>query len=129
CQQWIIIEALSAVVLEVAVEIILIMRIYAMYTANRRLIQLLVPAFVAQLIIIAVSLSVSLPKLMASPNCEETIFPIEIIAYSICSIVFEGFLFGLTLYKYYTACAEGWGGGALLSILVRDGMWAFLLVF
>lgn len=118
-----------------------------MYTANRRLLQLLVPAFVAQLIIMAVSLTVSLPKLMDSPNCEETIFPIEIIAYryysrfnicfavppntgsSICSIVFESFLFGLTLYKYYAARAEGWGSGALLTILVRDGMWAFLLVF
>lgn len=43
--------------------------------------------------------------------------------------MFEGVLFGLTLYKYYTARAEGWGRVGLVNILARDGMWAFALVF
>lgn len=43
--------------------------------------------------------------------------------------MFEGVLFGLTLYKYYTARAEGWGRAGLVNILARDGMWAFALVF
>ena len=33
----------------------------------------------------------------------------------------------LTLHKYFDARAEGWGRAGLLTILVRDGVWAFAL--
>lgn len=52
-----------------------------MYTASKRLLHFLIPAFVVQLIIMIVSLATSLPKVMAAPMCTETIFPIEIVAY------------------------------------------------
>ncbi|GJE87387.1 hypothetical protein PsYK624_034700 [Phanerochaete sordida] len=129
CKGWVIIEGTSAVLLEIVVEIILILRIYAMYTANRRLLYVLVPAFVAQVTIMVASLGVSLPQVRDSPHCAEVVFPTEIIAYSISSVAFEGILVALTLCKYFIARAEGWGRAGLMTILVRDGVWAFVLLF
>lgn len=117
-----------------------------MYAANRLLFKILVPFFVAQILIMIASLAVSIPKVMATPSCIETTFPVVIIAYTcvyqtvcspllltfvyrISSIVFEGVLFGLTVYKYRGATREGWGQRSLLNILVRDSVWAFALVF
>lgn len=129
CKGWVIIEGTSAVLLEIVVEIILILRIYAMYTANRRLLYVLIPAFAVQVIIMVVTLAVSLPEVMDSLHCGEVVFPVKIIAYSIASIAFEGFLVMLTLYKYCIARAEGWGRAGLMTVLVRDGVWAFALLF
>lgn len=52
-----------------------------MYTGNRLLMRLMVPAFVAQILIMIISLSVSLPRVTATPHCVEANFPVAIIAY------------------------------------------------
>lgn len=129
CEQWVIIEAVSAVLLEAVVEVILILRLYALYTASRRVLGILLGALIAQLIMMSVSLGVSLPGVMASPMCIETKFPRMIIAYTISSVVFEGVLFGLTIHKFLEAQKEGWGYISLLNVLIRDSIWAFALLF
>ncbi|KAJ3531248.1 hypothetical protein NM688_g7600 [Phlebia brevispora] len=128
CQEWVAFEAISAILLEIAVEIILMLRIYAMYAASRKLLRCLIPSFVAQVLIMIASLAVSLPRVMSTPLCIATTFPIEIIAYTISSIIFESFLFGLTVYKFFAARREGWGKKSLLTVLVRDSVWAFAVV-
>ncbi|KAI0692558.1 hypothetical protein BC835DRAFT_1416486 [Cytidiella melzeri] len=129
CSGWVMVEAVSAVLLEIAVEILLMLRIYALYTGNMRPFVALVPSFIAQVVIMITSLSYSLPRIMTSPHCIETTFPVTIVAYSISSIVFEAFLFGLTIYKYWTSRDQPWERVSLLQVLVRDNMWTFLIIF
>ncbi|KAI0089218.1 hypothetical protein BDY19DRAFT_132119 [Irpex rosettiformis] len=129
CHGWILVEAVSAILLEISIEILLMLRIYAMYTGNKITIRTLLPAFVAQITIMIVSLAISLPRIMTSPGCEQTDFPVTIIAYSITSIVFEGFLFGLAMFRYWTAHNQGWEKVSLFQLLVRDNMWTFLIIF
>jgi hypothetical protein len=100
CKQWIIIESISAVLLEIIVEIILILRsmrrcllrsryvadarefsVYALYTASKRLLWFILPTFAIQILVMVASLSISLPDVMAISNCAEVIFPTRIIAY------------------------------------------------
>ena len=104
CKQWIIAESISAVALEIMVEIHLILRfksrfmfllsfrrvknlpcnvfpVYALYTANKRLLWFIIPLFVVQIIIMVVTLSITLPGVIAATRCAEVIFPIGIIAY------------------------------------------------
>lgn len=45
------------------------------------------------------------------------------------TIIFQFFLFGLTLYKFIEAARLGWGDVPLIVLLVRDGTWAFFLLF
>lgn len=155
CQEWVVVESISAILLESAVEVVLILRsasniilrhsnicahanlhspchtsVHAMYapTHPNILRALLVPTFLAQLIIMVSSLAVALPRVMSAPGCIATVFPKEIVVYTIASIVYEAFLFVLTVHKYRTARKEGWGSRTLLAVLVRDGIWAFALV-
>ncbi|GJE87391.1 hypothetical protein PsYK624_034740 [Phanerochaete sordida] len=130
CKGPVIIEGTSAVLLVIVVEIILILRIYAMYTANRRLLYVLVPTFVAQMTIMAASLGVSLPQMRDSAHCADVVFPPKSSRTgAIASVAFEGVLVALTLCRYFIARAEGWGRAGLMTILVRDGVWAFVLLF
>lgn len=121
----------------------------AMYAGSRSLMHILIPGFVVQILLMMTSLAVVVPRVMTAPHCISTAFPVEIIVYtyvplevftissddeadilpsSISSIIFEGILFGLTLHKYLHARKEGWGERSLLNLLVRDSVWAFLLV-
>lgn len=43
--------------------------------------------------------------------------------------MFETFLFVLTLVKFYQSVARNFGKHSILYIFVRDGTWAFALIF
>ena len=44
-------------------------------------------------------------------------------------ILFETVLFVLTLIKFMVALRSGWGRTPVVFLLVRDGTWAFILIF
>ena len=44
-------------------------------------------------------------------------------------IAFQTVLFGLTVWKFFQAVRSGWGDVPILQLLVRDGTWAFFLLF
>ena len=97
-------------------------------THPRLLRTLLIPSFLAQLIVVITSLAVALPRVMSAPGCITTVFPKEIVIYTIASIIYEAFLFALTVHKYRIARKEGWGSRTLLAVLVRDGIGAFAIL-
>ena len=45
------------------------------------------------------------------------------------TVIFQIFLFTLTVYKFIQAVHSGWGDVPLLNLLMRDGTWAFFLLF
>lgn len=45
------------------------------------------------------------------------------------AIVFQAMLFTVTIYKFILAVRDGWGDVALIVLLIRDGTWAFCLLF
>jgi hypothetical protein len=49
--------------------------------------------------------------------------------YSAAFILFETVLFVLTLIKFLVALRNGWGRTSVVFILMRDGTWAFTLIF
>jgi len=51
------------------------------------------------------------------------------ILYSVSFVAFETILFVLTLVKFLLALRDGWGRTSVVYLLVRDGTWAFMLVF
>ena len=44
-------------------------------------------------------------------------------------VTFETVLFVLTLIKFLVALRSGWGRTPVVFLLVRDGTWAFILIF
>ena len=51
------------------------------------------------------------------------------IVYSVAFVSFETILFVLTLAKFLVALRDGWGRTSIVYLLVRDGTWAFILIF
>lgn len=45
------------------------------------------------------------------------------------AIIFQSMLFTVTIYKFILAVRDGWGDVALIVLLIRDGTWAFCLLF
>lgn len=54
---------------------------------------------------------------------------LKLILYSVAFVLFETILFVLTLFKFLVALRNGWGRTPVVYLLVRDGTWAFILIF
>ena len=52
-----------------------------------------------------------------------------LVFYSAAFVSFESVLFILTLLKFLVALRSGWGRTPVVFLLVRDGTWAFILIF
>ncbi|RXW24310.1 hypothetical protein EST38_g1534 [Candolleomyces aberdarensis] len=44
-------------------------------------------------------------------------------------IAFQTLLFGMTFFKFFRAVKAGWGDIPIMHLLMRDGTWAFILLF
>ena len=74
-----------------------------------------------------------------SPDLRVSVFPPFFCAFhneaqsdfisSASSIIYQSFLFTLTVYKFLQALRSGWGHIPLVKLLMRDGTWAFFLLF
>ncbi|CCL99431.1 uncharacterized protein FIBRA_01449 [Fibroporia radiculosa] len=128
CRQWIVFEGVSAFVLEIAVELMLILRLYAMYVGSKYMVWVMLVPFAVQCVVMVVSLGLSIPRIMTSADCVEAFLPVEMVVYCATSILYETFLFGLTVGRYIKARRAGWGNVELLKVLFRDGMLAFVVI-
>ncbi|KAL6301218.1 hypothetical protein BKA93DRAFT_739172 [Sparassis latifolia] len=129
CLEWLVFEGFSALALEIVVDLILILRLYAMYTGNKKVLNSMIAVFVLCIIIMATSLGISIPKIMISPQCVEAVLPSYMIVYTIASIACEGFLFTLAMLKFRDTKRGGWGNRSLLTVLMRDSAGAFGILF
>ncbi|KAI0277553.1 hypothetical protein BGY98DRAFT_608682 [Russula aff. rugulosa BPL654] len=55
--------------------------------------------------------------------------PPSLIIFAAAFVSFESVLFILTLLKFLVALRSGWGRTPVVFLLVRDGTWAFILIF
>jgi len=67
-------------------------------------------------------------SVISIPSCIGS-FAFSSICCSGVSILFQTLLFGLTAYKFFTAVRAGWGEIPLIVLLMRDGTWAFAVLF
>jgi len=44
-------------------------------------------------------------------------------------MLFQTFLFAITFYKFIQAVRAGWSDVPLVALLMRDGTWAFFVLF
>ncbi|KAH9949320.1 hypothetical protein B0H21DRAFT_729621 [Amylocystis lapponica] len=111
-----IFEGVSALILEFTVEMMLILRLYAMSVGDRKLLYATVITFVLQAIIMtSFSVKVSLPA--------------EMVVYTATSILYESFLFFLMFTRYMRSRRGSWTNSSLMTVLFRDGAFTFAVVF
>lgn len=120
---------------------------HALYHNNRVIPRVLACAYALEIAGIAVGLALALPGITYDNVCVATGVPGSLIIYGqvhsftwratnrnnlisrAAAVAFQFLLFGLTLYKFIQALRSGWGDVPLIILLVRDGTWAFFLLF
>ncbi|KAH9920983.1 hypothetical protein B0H21DRAFT_767233 [Amylocystis lapponica] len=127
--EWLIFEGVSALILEFTVEMMLILRLYAMSVGDRRLLYATVITFVLQAIIMTTSLVLSVPKIVTSSMYSKVSLPAEMVVYTATSILYESFLFFLMFTRYMCARKGSWTNTSLMTVLFRDGAFTFAVVF
>ncbi|KAI0633044.1 hypothetical protein C8Q77DRAFT_1059067 [Trametes polyzona] len=129
CVPWLIFQIMSTFLVEAAVEVIIILRVYAVYATQPRVLHIMLLGFAVQVAIMSVSLGLSINKVRTGWDCRAADLPTEMVLYSTASIVYEAFLFGLMMYGIIRGAKDGFSNTTLLNSLVRDGAVAFLAIF
>ncbi|TBU39478.1 hypothetical protein BD309DRAFT_969638 [Dichomitus squalens] len=130
CMPWLVFEILATMLVEFAAEVIIILRVYAIYATKMRVLRVMLGGFALQVILMGVSLGVSMPKIMAGFYCKAADLPPEMVLYSTASIVFETFLFSLMMIGVAkSGKRDGFSDTTLVTVLVRDGTVAYIGIF
>ncbi|KAH9485097.1 hypothetical protein JR316_0002004 [Psilocybe cubensis] len=129
CYIWQIYQGVAASVIVGAVDTILILRVHALYHGNQIIRRVVAVFYAMEIIGMAIGLALALPGVTYDNLCLVLSVPHSLIIYGGATIVFQFFLFSLTLYKFIEAARSGWGDVPLIVLLMRDGTWAFFLLF
>jgi len=129
CRKWMIMQAAMLQAIVTTVDVILVIRVYAMYNKDRILISCLIVLSIGEVAALCYVLAEIAPKLGFSAECFVISSPRLFIAYWITSLTFESILFILILAKFYLAVIQGWGHGRGMQQFIADGTWAYALIF
>ncbi|KAH8089867.1 hypothetical protein BXZ70DRAFT_493784 [Cristinia sonorae] len=129
CRRWIIVQGVILQLIISTVDIVLMTRVYALYNRNLRLMTGLGLLFLGEVAYMIYVLTVVTPRLVFNADCFVISSPKIFINYWIVSLIFETILFSLTLFKFGEAMWNGWGKRPVMKQFVRDGTWAYTLIF
>ncbi|KAJ7188604.1 hypothetical protein C8R46DRAFT_878657 [Mycena filopes] len=129
CFVWNVYQGVATVLIFAAVDYILILRVYALYHNNLIMRKVVLLAFALELCGMCIGLGLSLPGIQFDDICVVTGISSALIIYAAQRGYSQTFLFSLTVFKFVQALRQGWGGAPLLGLVLRDGVWAFFLIF
>ncbi|KAF9458736.1 hypothetical protein BDZ94DRAFT_1269926 [Collybia nuda] len=122
-------QGASSQVLMMAVQVILVLRVQALYYENTSLKYTLYGLFFAEVVAMTLLFALSMPGILYGSHCVITSFPGIASGFLVSPILFELLLFVMTMIKFYNTVREGWGEEHVLSRFLKDGVWAFALPF
>ncbi|KDQ54545.1 hypothetical protein JAAARDRAFT_196461 [Jaapia argillacea MUCL 33604] len=128
CVGWYIFQAVATQILIACADVVLMARVYALYKRKRWITMTLSVLFVMEQVVMAISLRYVVPGLQFNDICIVTKSPPAMVVFGGAALLFQFFLFALTLVKFVSALRAGWGRTPLISLLAVDGTWAFGLI-
>ncbi|KAH8081343.1 hypothetical protein BXZ70DRAFT_959912 [Cristinia sonorae] len=129
CKRWLAVQAVILQLVITTVDVVLLLRVSALYDRNIKLMAVLSLLFCGEVAYLCYVLSVVTPLLKLNAHCFVTGSPVIFINFWIVSLIFETLLFLLTLWKFLRAAWDGWGSRPVMQQFVTDGTWAYTLVF
>ncbi|KAG1839328.1 hypothetical protein DFJ58DRAFT_667820 [Suillus subalutaceus] len=128
CFAWYVYSTLMAQFQTTAVEIILAVRVYALFNRSRHIAILLGSLMTLEYIILTIVISGYFDKIPSIPHCILSKPPYQLIYPAIVAVVLQSTLLGLALTKHILARRAGWGRAPLVSLLIRDGMATYFII-
>ncbi|KAJ8079888.1 hypothetical protein PM082_016713 [Marasmius tenuissimus] len=129
CFIWQVYQGVASVCIIMSCDYILLARIYALYYHSPRIRYLVSVAYVLEIAMMSAGLALALPGIHYDEKCTVIFVPESLIVYAGGAVIFQTLLFGLTLYKFLAGIREGWRDIPVVKLLMRDGTWAFFLLF
>ncbi|KAJ6543975.1 hypothetical protein B0H19DRAFT_292807 [Mycena capillaripes] len=129
CFIWQVYQGVATVLVFAAVDYVLILRVYALYHNNATVRRFVLVALALEIVGMCVGLGLSLPAIQFDEICVVTSVSKALFIYGGATLLFQTFLFSLTVVKFVGAVREGWGDTPLVGLVMRDGTWAFITLF
>ncbi|KZP17201.1 hypothetical protein FIBSPDRAFT_1047017 [Athelia psychrophila] len=129
CVGFFVLQAMAGQLMLIAVHLVLMSRVRMLYAKRRYIVDAL---FAFLLLAEAASMTracaVTLPKIHFGPHCVALTTEIDIVAYGVVMVALQSTIISLTLFKYWQTTQEVRYSVAILSRLMRDGTWAFVVI-
>ncbi|KAJ3553304.1 hypothetical protein NM688_g3686 [Phlebia brevispora] len=129
CLGWVVDQLVFMEIVTIVVEVILVMRLYILYNRNKVILWTIVILFAVEIAVMISALAVSLPKITFEGHCYVLSAPSFYAAYWMASLIFETFLFILTLAVFFRSIRKEYRANTIIHVFVRDGTWAFAMIF
>ncbi|KDR74607.1 hypothetical protein GALMADRAFT_558548 [Galerina marginata CBS 339.88] len=128
CRRWFYFQIITIMALQTSVEVILILRVYALYRKSTLVGYILTFAILAE-ICLGVYLAVSaFDSLEYNAACIVTAASREMARVGGCIGVTQTIIWGFALYKYRQGLQEGWADIPVVSRVMRDGSSTFVAI-
>lgn len=124
CMAWFVFLALIDCLLMTAMDIVIMLRVYALYNRSTKVALLLVSLLLTQLTLVTTCVSRTLPKVPFDVNCDILKTPHDIVYFMASVIISHIVLLFMTIAKRKVAL----GQSPVVELVVRDGTWVFVLV-
>ncbi|KAG2356804.1 hypothetical protein BDR07DRAFT_418501 [Suillus spraguei] len=128
CFAWYVYTVIIGQFQTTAVEIILAVRVYALFNRSRRIVIILGSLMTLEFVILVIVVSGYFHRIPSIPYCILSKPPHQIIYYAIAVVTTQSTLLGLALIKQILARRAGWGRAPLVSLLIRDGTTTFFII-
>ncbi|EGO03564.1 hypothetical protein SERLA73DRAFT_175071 [Serpula lacrymans var. lacrymans S7.3] len=129
CRGWVLYQGLASEFMSLAVETVLLVRVYALYNRSKFILWTLSTLFLAEIAATLTVIILTTPKIEFNRECIVTFAPRIYGGYWLSSLGFETILFLLTIFKFATVVRRGLGDNTVINVIVRDGTWAYAMVF
>ncbi|KAF9234584.1 hypothetical protein BU15DRAFT_78882 [Melanogaster broomeanus] len=128
CGAWYIYAVAISQVSISAIEVILAVRVFALFNKSYRIACLLAILLTAEILTMAVNAFYTIPEIQPSDSCILVDPPEQIVNYSAVLFVTQSVLLGLMAFKHTSALRSGYGRTPLVSVLIRDGSVVYIIV-
>ncbi|KDQ52590.1 hypothetical protein JAAARDRAFT_40194 [Jaapia argillacea MUCL 33604] len=132
CETWYSFQSFATQSLTIAVEMILMLRVYALYNRSRAMRILMLAILAIEVAFVVPVYVIYVPRVKYGIQCSATTTQDSkalFVSISTASILIQFILSGFTLVKTAGAIKSGWGRTPVMIILMRDGSWVFLIQF
>ncbi|KAI0758168.1 hypothetical protein C8Q74DRAFT_1303532 [Fomes fomentarius] len=130
CRASVIFDGIVVESLIFATDVILTVRVYAMFNHHRVLVVALITLFITYITASATVLAISISHVEFMPQCIVTSIPDTVPVVWYMALAFETTLFTLTLIKVlFWLSSVGLHRQSVVVILARDGAWAYAVIF
>ncbi|EKM77898.1 hypothetical protein AGABI1DRAFT_114795 [Agaricus bisporus var. burnettii JB137-S8] len=131
CHKWFGFQTGAVVLLLINLQLILKLRVYALYERSKKMAGFLFCGFICYIAVMFWLGSKFILALKLDSNCMvmEKFDPTTTIAFCAISMIDLGILWGLTVNKYRDALRYGWSTNPILRLVMRDTSWSCLAIF